>query len=68
MKRLGLNQTDLARRMRVSRPYLTKLMKADVNISFATAMRLAKAVELDFFPELREHRRKRKAAIRVQPA
>ena len=54
MKKLGLNQTDLARRLNVSRPYLTKLMRADVNISFGTALRLARALEMDFVPELRE--------------
>ena len=53
MKRLGMNQTDLAKRMQVSRPYITKLMSGDVNITFETALRLAKAVGMDFFPELR---------------
>ena len=38
----------------MSRPYLTKLMRADVNISFGTALRLARALEMDFVPELRE--------------
>lgn len=53
MKRLGMNQSDLARRMKVSRPYITKLMSGDVNITFGTALRLARALEMDFFPELR---------------
>lgn len=54
MKRVGLNQTDLAKRMKVSRPYITKLLSGDVNITFGTALRLAKSLKMDFFPELRE--------------
>lgn len=60
MKKLGLNQTELARRMKVSRPYITKLLEGDVNISFATALKLARALEMDFFPELRERRARKK--------
>ena len=54
MKQLGLNQSALAKRMKVSRPYISKVLKSDVNISFGTAAKLAKALEMDFFPELRE--------------
>ena len=54
MKRLGMNQTDLAKRMQVSRPYITKLMSGDVNITFETALRLARAVKMDFMPQLRD--------------
>lgn len=53
MKRLGINQTQLAKRMKVSRPYVTKLLSGDVNITFGTAMRLAQAFQMDFFPDLR---------------
>ena len=53
MKQLGLNQSALAKRMNVSRPYISKVLKSDVNISFGTAAKLAKALEMDFFPELR---------------
>ena len=59
MKKLGLNQTELARRMKVSRPYITKLLEGDVNISFATAMKLARALEMDFLPELKERKSKK---------
>ena len=52
MKRLGLNQSALAKRMHVSRAYIGKLMSGDVNITFGTAMKLAKALEMDFFPTL----------------
>lgn len=52
MKVLGLNQTTLAARLKVSRPYVTKLLQGDVNISFAAAERLAKALQMDFVPTL----------------
>ena len=48
-----MSQTELARRMNVSRPYITKVMHQDVNFSFRTAAKLANALKLDFFPELR---------------
>ena len=54
MKAMGLNQSDLARRMKVSKPYITKVLRQDVNFSFRTATKLARALEMDFFPELRE--------------
>ena len=53
MKELGMSQTDLARRMKVSRPYITKVLRQDVNFSFRTAAKLANALKMDFFPELR---------------
>ena len=58
MKQLGLNQSALAERMNVSRPYISKVLKSDVNISFATAAKLARALQMDFFPQLRETDRK----------
>ena len=54
MKELGVSQTELARRMNVSRPYVTKVLSRDVNFSFRTAAKLANALKMDFFPELRE--------------
>ena len=53
MKELGMSQTDLARRMKVSRPYITKVLRQDVNFSFRTAAKLANALKMDFMPELR---------------
>ncbi len=53
MKELGMSQTDLAQRMKVSRPYITKVLHSDVNLSFRTAAKLANALRMDFFPELR---------------
>ena len=54
MHELGVNQSELARRMKVSKPYVTKVLHEDVNFSFRTAAKLARALEMDFFPELRE--------------
>lgn len=48
-----MSQTELARRMKVSRPYITKVLRQDVNFSFRTAAKLANALKMDFFPELR---------------
>ena len=53
MRQLGVNQTELAKRMRVSKPYITKVLHQDVNFSFRTAAKLANALKMDFFPELR---------------
>ena len=53
MKELGVSQTELARRMKVSRPYITKVLHQDVNFSFRAAAKLANALKMDFFPELR---------------
>lgn len=52
MKELGISQTDLAKRMKVSRPYITKVLRQDVNFSFRTAAKLARALKMDFSPEL----------------
>ena len=53
MKELGVSQTELAKRMEVSRPYITKVLHQDVNITFRTAAKLANALKMDFFPDLR---------------
>ena len=50
MKELGVSQTELAKRMQVSRPYITKVLHKDVNITFRTAAKLASALRMDFFP------------------
>ena len=43
-----------AARLNVSRPYVTKVLHGDVNITFGAALRLAKALEMDFVPQLVE--------------
>ena len=53
MKAMGLSKTELAKRMHVSRPYISKVLRGDVNISFGTAAKLAHALALDFSPELK---------------
>ena len=53
MKELGVTQTELARRMKVSRPYITKVLHEDVNFSFRTAAKLANALKMDFLPSLK---------------
>lgn len=53
MIELNMSQSELARRMKVSSPYVTKLLNRDVNLSFCTASKLATALGLDFQPILR---------------
>ena len=48
-----MKQTELARRMKVSRPYITKVLHEDVNFSFRTAAKLANALKMDFLPSLK---------------
>ena len=67
MKQLGVSQTELARRMNVSRPYVTKVLSRDVNFSFKTAAKLANALKMDFFPELRERRYGDAAGVNQTP-
>ena len=52
MKELGVSQSELAARMQVSCPYITKVLRQDVNFSFRTAAKLARALQMDFTPEL----------------
>ena len=54
MKELGISQTELAKRMNASRPYVGKVLHGDVNITLASAARFAEALKLDFFPDLRD--------------
>ena len=70
MKELGVTKTGLAKKMRVSRPYITNLLSGkDVNITFKTAYRLAKALQMDFFPELSvEGTRTPRKPLKLQPA
>ena len=52
MKELGVSQGELAARMKTSRPYVCKALHGEINITFASAARFAKALQLDFFPQL----------------
>ena len=59
MKELGVSQSELARRMKASRPYVVKVLHGDVNITLGAAMCFADALQLDFFPELRDKKGRR---------
>ena len=53
MRELGMNKSSLARKMNVSRAYVTKVLQGnEVNFSFATAIRFANALRMDFIPQL----------------
>ena len=52
MKGLGVFQTECVARMKTSRPAVSKALHGEVNITFASAVRFAKALRLDFFPQL----------------
>lgn len=61
MQELGVSQSELARRMKASRPYVVKVLHGDVNITLGAAMRFAEALQLDFFPEFRDEKGRRYA-------
>ena len=44
---LGISQAELARRMGVSRPMITKLLTGDSNFQLKTLLRLADSLEFD---------------------
>ena len=53
MKELGINKSALARKMNVSRAYVCQVFQGkDLNFSFATALRFANALRMDFTPQL----------------
>ncbi len=52
MKELGVSQAELAVRMKTSRPYVCKALHGEINITFASALRFARALQLDFLPQL----------------
>lgn len=56
MKELGVSQMESARRMEVSRLYITKVLHDDVNFSFRTAAKLANVLKMDFFPALKSQK------------
>jgi len=52
MKELGVSQTELAKRMKASRPYVSKVLHGEVNITLGSAARFAHALQMDFVPVL----------------
>lgn len=68
MKQFGVSNTELAKRMKVSRPYISKVLSADSKFSLHTTpligttlwqplvggyLKHAKALKMDLFPELK---------------
>ena len=55
IKQLGISQAELARRMDVSRPMVTKLLTGEANFQLRTLLRLGDALDMelmvDFVPE-----------------
>lgn len=68
MKELGVSQSELARRMKASRPYVVKVLHGDVNITLGAAMRFAEALQLDFMPELRDENGNRYSDVKPEQA
>lgn len=52
MAQLKLTRTALAKRMDVSSPYVSKVLSGNINLSFGTAVKLARALGMDFEPRL----------------
>lgn len=52
LKQLGITQAELARRMSVSRPMITKLLTGDSNFQLRTLMRLAEALNMELVVDL----------------
>ena len=53
MRELGLSQSALAKRMNVSRAYVSKVLRGEeVNFTFASALRFAHALQMDFIPQM----------------
>jgi len=55
MEELGITRSALADRLNVSKPYITKLLRGDVNFTLKSVAELSQALESDFdidiFPE-----------------
>lgn len=47
IQQLGISQAELARRMGVSRPMVTKLLAGDSNFQLKTLLRLADALDME---------------------
>lgn len=52
MAQLKLTRTALAKRMDVSCPYVSKVLSGNINLSFGTAVKLARALDMDFSARL----------------
>jgi transcriptional regulator with XRE-family HTH domain len=52
IRQLGISQAEVARRMGVSRPMITKLLTGDSNFQLRTLLRLADALDMDLMVDL----------------
>lgn len=52
LEHLGISQAELARRLGVSRPMITKLLTGDSNFQIRTLLRLADALKMDLAIDL----------------
>lgn len=54
MQAEDITQSALAKKLDVSRPYVTRVLSGDINLSTRTAAKFAAALGLDFAPEMSE--------------
>ena len=48
LEELGINQSEFARRLGVTRAYVTNFLRGNVNFTFDTAVRISTALGMDF--------------------
>ena len=48
LEELGITQSEFARRLGVTRAYVTNFLRGDVNFTFDTAVRISTALGMDF--------------------
>ena len=48
LEELGITQSELARRLGVTRAYVTNFLRGNVNFTFDTAVRISTALGMDF--------------------
>jgi len=69
MEELGINRADLAERLNVSKAYITKLLRGDVNFTLKSLIALAAALEaditIDFMPRSGSRRMQKHSGMRA---
>jgi len=53
MKELGLSQRDMAKKLSVSQPYISKVLNSDTNVSLKTLVSFSLALGLELEPALK---------------
>ena len=61
LEKLGLTRADLADRMGVSAPYITKLLRGTANLTLDSMVKIADALECDSVQEIRPRKRSARA-------